>query len=44
MLNLLAVMGLICGLGTATSIWLAQDRIDRLENAGGTDNITQEAF
>ena len=28
MLNLLAVMGLICDLGTATSIWLAQDRMD----------------
>jgi hypothetical protein len=36
-LNLLAVIVLICGLGSATSIWLAQDRIDRQGSAGGTD-------
>ena len=37
MLNLLAVIVLICGLGSAASIWLAQDRADRQASAGATD-------
>jgi hypothetical protein len=37
MLILLAVTVLICGLGIATSIWLAQDRADRQASAGATD-------
>jgi len=37
MLNLLAVIVLICSLGTATSIWLAQDRMDQKGSARGTD-------
>ena len=37
MLNLLGVVILVSGLGSATSIWLAQDRIDRQRSAGGTD-------
>jgi hypothetical protein len=36
-LNLIAVIVLICGLGSDSSIWLAQDRIDRQGSAGGTD-------
>lgn len=43
MLNLLAVIVLICGLGTASSIWLAQDRTNRKGSAGGTD-ITGPLF
>ena len=37
LLNLLGVIILLSGLGGATSIWLAQDRIDRQMAAGGTD-------
>ena len=37
MLNLLGVIILVGGLSTATSIWLAQDRIDRQRTAEGTD-------
>ena len=35
MLKLLGVVILVSGLGAATSIWLAQDRLDRQQSAGG---------
>jgi len=38
MLNLLGVIILGGGLGTAASIWQAQDRIDRQRGAQGADN------
>lgn len=37
MLRVLAVTILVSGLGSAISIWLAQDRIDRQTRAEGTD-------
>jgi hypothetical protein len=37
MLKLLAVIVLAVGLGSAASIWLAQDRIDRQTSAAGAD-------
>jgi hypothetical protein len=38
MLNLLGVMILVVGFGSATAIWRAQDQIDRQTNAGGTND------
>jgi len=37
MLNLLGVIILVAGLGSAAFIWLAQDRIDRQSSAAGED-------
>ena len=37
MLRLLSAVILVSGLGSATSIWLAQDRVDRQMKARGTD-------
>ena len=37
MVNLLGLTVLVAGLGSATSIWLDQDRIDRQKSAQGTN-------
>jgi hypothetical protein len=37
MLKLLAVVILVSGLGAASSIWLAQDRLDRQRSAAGVN-------
>ena len=39
MLKLLGVVILVSGLGSATSIWLAQDRIDRQRNANEANSV-----
>jgi len=40
MLRLLSLVILVSGLGAASSIWLAQDRLDRQRNAEGA-NMTE---